>query len=97
MDTTSDKKPDEMPEFFLEKGKNVEEKKADKKSFGLKKKKTEVEVKKSETSLIDPSFNRNKLFSKGINRMADEKLEDASHIFEMVLRINPNDVDALLN
>ena len=28
--------------------------------------------------------------------MADEKLEDASHIFEMVLRINPNDVDALL-
>lgn len=96
MDTTSDKKPDEMPEFFLEKGKNVKEKKPAKKSFGLKKKKTEVEVKKSETSLIDPSFNRNKLFSKGINRMADEKLEDASHIFQLVLRINPNDVDALL-
>jgi len=28
--------------------------------------------------------------------MADEKLEDASHLFEMILRINPNDVDALL-
>jgi tetratricopeptide (TPR) repeat protein len=28
--------------------------------------------------------------------MADEKLEDASHVFEMILRINPNDVDALL-
>ena len=38
MDTTSDKKPDEMPEFFLEKGKNAEGKKPDKKSFGLKKK-----------------------------------------------------------
>jgi tetratricopeptide (TPR) repeat protein len=28
--------------------------------------------------------------------MADEKLEDASHVFQMILRINPNDVDALL-
>ena len=53
-------------------------------------------VKKDEGSLIDADFNRNKLFSKGINLMADEKLEDASHVFEMVLRINPNDVDALL-
>jgi len=57
--------------------------------------KTEL-VKKDETSLIDADFNRNKLFSKGINLMADEKLEDASKVFEMVLRINPNDVDALL-
>jgi len=62
----------------------------------LKKKETEVELKKDETSLIDADFNRNKLFSKGINRMADLKLEDASHTFQMVLRINPNDVDALL-
>ena len=53
-------------------------------------------VKKDEGSLIDADFNRNKLFSKGINLMADEKLEDASHVFEMILRINPNDVDALL-
>jgi len=28
--------------------------------------------------------------------MADLKLEDASHIFQLVLRINPDDVDALL-
>jgi len=62
----------------------------------LKKKETKVELKKDETSLIDADFNRNKLISKGINRMADLKLEDASHIFQLVLRINPNDVDALL-
>jgi len=96
MDTTSNEKSDEMPEFFLEKEKNTEKKKPDKKLFGLKKKETEVELKKDETSLIDADFNRNKLFSKGINRMADLKLEDASHTFQMVLRINPNDVDALL-
>ena len=96
MDTTSNEKSDEMPEFFLEKGKNTDKKKPDKKPFGLKKKETEVELKKDETSLIDADFNRNKLFSKGINRMADLKLEDASHTFQMVLRINPNDVDALL-
>jgi len=96
MNTTSNEKSDEMPEFFLEKGKNTDKKKLDKKSFSLKKKETEIELKKDETSLIDADFNRNKLISKGINRMADLKLEDASHIFQMVLRINPNDVDALL-
>ena len=96
MDTTSNEKSDEIPEFFLEKGEKTEKKKPGKKSLDLKKKETEVELKKDETSLIDADFNRNKLFSKGINRMADEKLEDASHIFQMVLRINPNDVDALL-
>jgi tetratricopeptide (TPR) repeat protein len=85
---------DEIPEFFQEK---KEKPKLHKKSFGLKKKSAKTElVKKDEGSLIDADFNRNKLFSKGINRMADEKLEDASHIFEMILRINPNDVDALL-
>jgi tetratricopeptide (TPR) repeat protein len=96
MDTTSNEKSDEMPEFFLEKGKNTDKKKPDKKPFSLKKKETEIELKKDETSLIDADFNRNKLFSKGINRMADLKLEDASHAFQLVLRINPNDVDALL-
>jgi tetratricopeptide (TPR) repeat protein len=74
-----------------------EKNKIRKKLFNMKKKSAKTElVKKDETSLVDADFNRNKLFSKGINRMADEKLEDASHIFEMVLRINPNDVDALL-
>ena len=97
MDTTSNEKSDEMPEFFREKKEKPEKNEPSKKLFGLKKKQAETKiVKKSETSLVDPQFNRNKLFSKGINRMADEKLEDASHIFEMVLRINPNDVDALL-
>jgi len=97
MDNTSDGKSNETPEFFLEKKEKPENKKLIRKSFGLKKKSDKTElVKKDETSLIDADFNRNKLFSKGINRMADEKLEDASHLFEMILRINPSDVDALL-
>ena len=97
MDAKSNRKPDEIPEFFQEKKEKPEKKKIGRKLFGLKKKQAGTELtKKNETSLIDADFNRNKLFSKGINRMADEKLEDASHIFEMVLRINPNDVDALL-
>jgi tetratricopeptide (TPR) repeat protein len=86
-----------MPEFFLEKKGKPEKKRVFKKLFGLKKKSAKTElVKKDETSLVDADFNRNKLFSKGINLMADEKLEDASHVFQMILRINPNDVDALL-
>nr|AIF19629.1 TPR repeat-containing protein (SKI3, TTC37) [uncultured marine thaumarchaeote KM3_87_C09] len=86
-----------IPEFFLEKKEKVEKKEIHKKLFGLKKKPAKTElVKKDEGSLLDADFNRNKLFSKGINLMADEKLEDASKVFEMVLRINPNDVDALL-
>ena len=97
MDNASNEKSEEIPELFLEKSEKSENKKLAKKLFGLKKKSNKTElVKKDETSLIDANFNRNKLFSKGINRMADEKLEDASHLFEMILRINPNDVDALL-
>jgi len=97
MDNPSNEPSDEIPEFFLEKKEKPEKKKMDRKLFGLKKRSVETSlVKKDEGSLIDADFNRNKLFSKGINLMADEKLEDASHVFEMVLRINPNDVDALL-
>ena len=97
MDNSSNEQSDEIPEFFLEKKEKPEKKKSDKKLFGLKKSSAKTSlVKKDEGSLIDADFNRNKLFSKGINLMADEKLEDASHVFEMVLRINPNDVDALL-
>jgi len=97
MDNTSDGKSNETPEFFLEKKEKPENKKSVRKSFGLKKKSDKTElVKKDETALIDADFNRNKLFSKGINRMADLKLEDASHTFQLILRINPNDVDALL-
>jgi len=97
MDNPSNEQSDEIPEFFLEKKEKSEKKKIGRKLFGLKKRSAETSlVKKDEGSLIDADFNRNKLFSKGINLMADEKLEDASHVFEMVLRINPNDVDALL-
>ena len=97
MDSTSNEKSDEMPEFFREKKEKSVKKEPSKRTFDLKKKQTGTEIaKKNETSLIDADFNRNKLFSKGINLMADEKLEDASHVFEMILRINPNDVDALL-
>ena len=100
---------DDMPEFFLEKEeqsesskKNVGENKSREKSklfkrpASLLKKSTKKELVKSETSLVDPDYNRKKLFSKGINLMADEKLEDASRVFELILRSNPNDVDALL-
>ena len=97
MDNTSNEKSDEMPEFFREKKEKSVKKEPSKRTFDLKKKQVGTEVaKKGETSLVDADFNRNKLFSKGINLMADEKLEDASHVFEMILRINPNDVDALL-
>jgi len=97
MDNPSNEQSDEIPEFFLEKKEKPEKKKMDRKLFGLKKRSVQTSLaKKDEGSLIDADFNRNKLFSKGINLMADEKLEDASHVFEMVLRINPNDVDALL-
>ena len=97
MDNPSNEQSDEIPEFFLEKKEKPEKKKIGRKLFGLKKRSDKTSlVKKDEGSLVDVDFNRNKLFSKGINLMADEKLEDASHVFEMVLRINPNDVDALL-
>jgi len=76
--------------------KKSEEKKISKKpSNSLKSTKDEI-AKKDETSLTDVDYNRKKLFSKGINLMADLKLEDASHTFQMLLRIEPNDVDALL-
>ena len=89
MSTESDKKSDEMPEFFQEKKEKPVKKELNKRTFGLKKKQAGTELaKKTETSLVDPTFNRNKLFSKGINRMADEKLEDASHLFEMILRLS---------
>lgn len=54
------------------------------------------ESKKEEMSLTDADYNRNKLFKNGINLMADERLEDAVHAFEQVLRIDPDNVDALL-
>src|SRR4030065_268899 len=58
--------------------------------------KTEKPLVKKETSLTDADYNRKKLFKKGVNLMADEKLEDAAIVFEQVLRIDPDNVDALL-
>ena len=48
------------------------------------------------TSLTDADYNKKKLFKKGINYMADEKLEEATAIFEQALRIDPNNVEVLL-
>ena len=49
-----------------------------------------------ETSLVDPDYNRKKLFKKGVNLMADEKLEEAVVIFEQALRIEPNNIETLM-
>ena len=57
---------------------------------------TENPVVKKETSLTDADYNRKKLFKKGINLMADEKLEDAAIVFEQALRIDPKNVETLL-
>ena len=49
MDTASNEKSDEIPEFFLEKKEKPEKKEPSKKSFGLKKKQAGTEItKKSE-------------------------------------------------
>ena len=74
------------------------------KLFGKKKKKVEKksvdeESKKivtKETSLVDPSYNIKKLFKKGINLMADEKLDDAVEVFQQALRIEPDNVEILM-
>ena len=59
--------------------------------------KKETSLKKvDDGKLIKPDFQRNKLFKKGVHQMADEKLEDAARTFEMILRTDPNDVEALL-
>ena len=47
-------------------------------------------------SLTDADYNRKKLFKKGVNLMADEKLEDACEAFEQALRIDPDNVETLL-
>ena len=49
-----------------------------------------------ERSLIDVDYNRKKLFKKGINLMADEKLEEAIDVFEQALRIEPDNVETLM-
>lgn len=73
-----------------------------KKPFGKKSKENEedevpqVEKKSKETALVDVDYNRKKLFKKGVNLMADEKLEEAITVFEQALRIDPDSVETLL-
>lgn len=70
-----------------------------KKLFSKKAKPEKIEKQprvKKETSLTDADYNRKKLFKKGINLMADEKLDDAAIVFEQALRIDPNNVETLL-
>ncbi len=67
-----------------------------KKLFGKGSKKTDKsDDVESNTSIVDSDYNRKKLFKKGINFMADEKLEDAVDVFEQALRIDPNSVETL--
>ena len=66
-----------------------------KKSKGIDGPKSENKVEKK-MSLVNPDYNRMKLFKKGINLMADEKLEDAVEMFQQALRIDPNSVDTLM-
>ena len=71
-----------------------------KKPFGKKSKEkdeSKIEKKKvEETSIVDSDYNRKKLFKKGINLMADEKLEDAIIVFEQALRIDPMSIETLM-
>ena len=68
--------------------------------FGKKKKKAEEikseEIVTKERSLVDPSYNIKKLYKKGVNLMADEKLDDAIEIFEQALRIDPDNIEVLM-
>jgi tetratricopeptide (TPR) repeat protein len=72
-----------VKKLFRKKSKETDESKSEK-----------VEVKK--TNLVNPDYNRKKLFKKGINLMADEKLEDAIELFQQALRIDPDSVDTLM-
>jgi len=45
---------------------------------------------------VNLDYNRMKLFKKGINLMADEKLDDATVVFEEALRIDPENIETLM-
>lgn len=53
-------------------------------------------VDEKDTSLVKADYQKNKLLKKGIHLMADERLEDAVRVFDQVLRIEPNNIEALL-
>ena len=50
----------------------------------------------SRRDLVDPNYNLKKLYKKGVNLMADERLEDAVEVFEQALRIDPDNVETLM-
>ena len=80
-----------MKKLFSKKSKEVETsktKEVDKPKIGKKVGK--------ETSLVNPDYNRMKLFKKGINLMADERLDDAVVVFEEALRIDPENIETLM-
>ena len=61
-----------------------------------KAKKSEGTEEKEITSLVNADYNRKKLFKKGVNLMADEKLEEAVDVFEQALRIDPGNIETLM-
>jgi tetratricopeptide (TPR) repeat protein len=67
-------------------------------SFWLKDKEKNLpqKIDDKETSLVKADYQRNKLVKKGVHLMADQRLEEAVRVFDQVLRIEPNDVEALL-
>ena len=65
-------------------------------NYDMEKKEDKSLKKTDETSLTNADYQRNRLYKKGINFMADEKLEEASRTFEMILRTDPNDVETML-
>ena len=69
-----------------------------KKPFGRKSKVKESDTKEESeiTSLVDADYNRKKLFKKGVNLMADEKLEEAVEVFEQALRIDPENIETMM-
>ncbi len=83
--------PELVKKLFSKKSKEVETpktKQVDKPKIGKKVGK--------ETSLVNPDYNRLKLFKKGINLMADEKLDEATVVFEEALRIDPENIETLM-
>jgi len=83
--------PELVKKLFSKKSKEVETPKTKQ----VDKPKIEKKVGK-ETSLVNPDYNRLKLFKKGINLMADEKLDEATVVFEEALRIDPENIETLM-
>lgn len=62
--------------------------------WGLSSKGREVESKESIKEDKGSTNAKQDLFKKGLNKMADEELEDAIQYFDLALRLDPNFIDA---